>query len=102
MPPRLSPSAAQFARPWPALRPELRTPRIRACTTPRRSLATQQPPRTIAEFLRTQPDQRLDDAVVHGYVRSARKLKSDQFLNIGDGSCMKHLQAIVPRSLSNE
>ena len=67
-----------------------------------RPFSTHQPPRTIAEFLRTEPDRRLDDAYVHGYIRSSRKLKSDQFLNIGDGSCVKHLQAIVPRSLSNE
>lgn len=104
MPPRLPRAAAHFARPWPSLRPELRTPaRARARVAPaRRAFATQQAPRTVAEFLRSPPDGRLDDAVIHGYVRSARKLKSDQFLNIGDGSCVKHLQAIVPRSLSNE
>lgn len=65
-------------------------------------LSSQHASRTVAEFLRAEPSEKLDDAVVHGYVRSVRKLKSDRFLNIGDGSTVKHLQAIVPKTLASE
>ncbi|CAI4217556.1 unnamed protein product [Parascedosporium putredinis] len=59
-------------------------------------------PRTVAEFLGAEPGDKVEDAVVHGYVRSVRKLKSDRFLNIGDGSTVKHLQAIAPKSIAGE
>ncbi|SPO07596.1 related to asn-tRNA synthetase, mitochondrial [Cephalotrichum gorgonifer] len=104
MPPRLPrPSALPpLPRSWQSLSlspgPRIRTP----AATAYRLLSSQSRPQTVAEFLRIEKGQGLDNAVVYGYVRSVRKLKTERFLNIGDGSSVKHLQAIVPRSLGNE
>ena len=95
---RLSRPAASWLR-TPALKRSLIASRVPAYY---RLLSSKAPPRTVAEFLRADASERLDDAVVHGYVRSVRKLKSDRFLNIGDGSTVKHLQAIVPKAIASE
>ena len=54
-------------------------------------------PRTIAQFLEWNPPDDVADVVVNGYVRSVRRSKASQFVDIGDGSTRRPLQAVVPR-----
>ncbi|KAF6832043.1 asparaginyl-tRNA synthetase [Colletotrichum plurivorum] len=56
------------------------------------------PRRTVAQFLEWKPETAVEDVVVNGYVRSVRNMKSEQFVNIGDGSTRTPLQAMVSRS----
>lgn len=63
----------------------------------RRQLTTQSR-RTVAQFLDWKPDTEVQNVVVNGYVRSVRNMKTEQFVNIGDGSTRTSLQAMVSRS----
>ncbi|KAF5517890.1 Asparagine--tRNA ligase [Colletotrichum aenigma] len=63
----------------------------------RRQLTTQSR-RTVAQFLDWKPDTEVQNVVVNGYVRSVRNMKTEQFVNIGDGSTRTPLQAMVSRS----
>ncbi|KXH34905.1 asparaginyl-tRNA synthetase [Colletotrichum simmondsii] len=63
----------------------------------RRYLSTA-PRRTVAQFLQWKPETEVKDVVVNGYVRSVRNMKTDRFVNIGDGSSRSPIQALVSRS----
>ncbi|KAK1625139.1 asparaginyl-tRNA synthetase [Colletotrichum phormii] len=63
----------------------------------RRYLSTA-PRKTIAQFLEWKPESEVKDVVVNGYVRSVRNMKTDRFVNIGDGSSRSPIQALVSRS----
>lgn len=64
----------------------------------RRMLSTKQP-QTIHEYLGWKPEAAAPDVTVNGYVRSVRAMKSEIFVNIGDGSTRQPLQAMVPRDM---
>ncbi|KAL0936970.1 asparaginyl-tRNA synthetase [Colletotrichum truncatum] len=53
--------------------------------------------RTVAQFLETKPNSELKDVIVNGFVRSVRNMKTERFVNVGDGSTRKPLQAVVSR-----
>lgn len=63
----------------------------------RRNLSTA-PRKTVAQFLEWKPETEVKDVVVSGYVRSVRNMKTDRFVNIGDGSSRSPIQALVSRS----
>ncbi|KKA27023.1 hypothetical protein TD95_000551 [Thielaviopsis punctulata] len=63
------------------------------------STAARTTPKSIAQFLQTAPAARIENTSVSGYVRSSRKYKTEQFVDLGDGSSLKSLQAVMPRSL---
>ncbi|OHE92210.1 asparaginyl-tRNA synthetase [Colletotrichum orchidophilum] len=54
--------------------------------------------KTVAQFLEWKPDTEVKDVVVNGYVRSVRNMKTERFVNIGDGSSRSPIQALVSRS----
>ncbi|KAK1672138.1 asparaginyl-tRNA synthetase [Colletotrichum godetiae] len=56
------------------------------------------PRKTIAQFLEWKPESEVRNVVVNGYVRSVRNMKTDRFVNIGDGSSRLPIQALVSRS----
>ncbi|KAM0321934.1 hypothetical protein ACHAQA_009831 [Verticillium albo-atrum] len=66
-------------------------------------LLSSKPQRTVAQFLEWKPEadaaSEAARVVVNGYVRSARTMKSDVFVHVGDGSTRKPLQALVPRTM---
>jgi asparaginyl-tRNA synthetase len=65
-----------------------------------RRFSTKQPPRNVARLLDWKPADGAGarDVVVNGYVRAVRKSKASQFVDVGDGSTRKSLQAVVPRA----
>ncbi|CRK26005.1 hypothetical protein BN1708_004077 [Verticillium longisporum] len=75
-----------------------------SCTTrssvPTNALPSARPVRTVAQFLEWKPEAEATDVIVNGYVRSARTMKADVFVHIGDGSTRKPLQALVPRHMN--
>ena len=68
------------------------------CVRGRRQLATK-PPQTIAEYLDWKPKEAPQNVTINGHVRSVRAMKSEMFVNVGDGSTRKTLQALVPKTL---
>jgi hypothetical protein len=57
---------------------------------------SRQATRPIAHLLRWKPTEKVDNVVVHGYVRSVRSMKSHSFVSLGDGSSLAPLQAVIP------
>jgi hypothetical protein len=70
---------------------------LQSTASARRLLSTERP-RTIAQFLEWNPQEDVRNVVVNGYVRSVRKSKASQFVDIGDGSTRRPLQAVVPKA----
>jgi hypothetical protein len=63
-------------------------------------------PRTVADLLRWQPepnspDKTLHNVAIQGYVRSRHKLKTETFVQFGDGSSFKDVQAVVPTDMED-
>ncbi|KAK2036086.1 asparaginyl-tRNA synthetase [Colletotrichum somersetense] len=56
------------------------------------------PRKTVAEFLEWRPETEVKDVVLNGYVRSVRNMKTERFVNVGDGSSRTPVQALVSRS----
>ncbi|KZL70023.1 asparaginyl-tRNA synthetase [Colletotrichum tofieldiae] len=63
----------------------------------RRQLSTV-PRKTVAQFLDWKPETEVKDVVLNGYVRSVRNMKTERFVNVGDGSSRTPIQALVSRS----
>lgn len=65
---------------------------------PRRYVSSQkpqQPYRSLAQLLQWKPEEKVEDVVVNGFVRSVRGLKARRFISLGDGSSLAPLQAVV-------
>ncbi|KAL5601418.1 hypothetical protein BROUX41_002595 [Berkeleyomyces rouxiae] len=60
------------------------------------------PKRTIAQLLRTARPERIADVSVTGWVRSTRKSKTEQFVDVTDGSSLQPLQAVLSRALGTD
>lgn len=58
--------------------------------------------RTVADLKEWQPEGRVSDVQVCGWVRSVRKSSSVRFVDITDGSSMRPMQAVVNKSLAAE
>lgn len=58
--------------------------------------------RTVADLKEWQPEGRVSDVQVCGWVRSVRKSSSVRFVDITDGSSMRPMQAVVDKSLAAE
>lgn len=58
--------------------------------------------RTVADLKEWQPERRVSDVQVCGWVRSVRKSSSVRFVDITDGSSMRPMQAVVDKSLAAE
>ncbi|KAK2034834.1 asparaginyl-tRNA synthetase [Colletotrichum zoysiae] len=56
------------------------------------------PRKTVAQFLEWKPETEVKDVVLNGYVRSVRNMKTERFVNVGDGSSRTPVQALVSRS----
>ncbi|EHK43862.1 hypothetical protein TRIATDRAFT_36653 [Trichoderma atroviride IMI 206040] len=56
--------------------------------------------RTVADLKEWQPQGRVSDVQVCGWVRSVRKSSSVRFVDITDGSSMRPMQAVVDKSLA--
>ncbi|PNP45322.1 hypothetical protein TGAMA5MH_03046 [Trichoderma gamsii] len=56
--------------------------------------------RTVADLKEWQPEGRVSDVQVCGWVRSVRKSSSVRFVDITDGSSMRPMQAVVDKSLA--
>ncbi|TIC94095.1 Asparagine--tRNA ligase, mitochondrial [Colletotrichum higginsianum] len=56
------------------------------------------PRKTIAQFLDWKPEAEVNDVVLNGYIRSVRNMKTERFLNVGDGSSRTPIQALVSRT----
>ncbi|GJC88527.1 putative asparagine--tRNA ligase, mitochondrial [Colletotrichum liriopes] len=54
--------------------------------------------KTVAQFLDWKPETEVKDVVLNGYVRSVRNMKTERFVNVGDGSSRTPIQALVSRS----
>ncbi|KAK1959879.1 asparaginyl-tRNA synthetase [Colletotrichum sublineola] len=63
----------------------------------RRQLSTA-PRKTVAQFLDWKPETEVKDVVLNGYVRSVRNMKTERFINVGDGSSRTPIQALISRS----
>ncbi|KAK0649455.1 hypothetical protein B0T16DRAFT_131450 [Cercophora newfieldiana] len=61
-----------------------------------RRCLSQQPKRSVAQYLQWKPAEKVDDVVVDGYVRSVRSMKAHRFVSLGDGSSLAPLQALIP------
>lgn len=57
---------------------------------------------TLADLRSWTPGGPSPEIKVYGHVRSVKKLAQHMFVNITDGSSMRPLQAVVPRSLNSE
>ncbi|KAM0525364.1 hypothetical protein ACHAPE_000065 [Trichoderma viride] len=58
--------------------------------------------RTVADLKEWQPEGRVSDVQVCGWVRSVRKSSSVRFVDITDGSSLRPMQAVVDKSLATE
>lgn len=58
--------------------------------------------RTVADLKEWQPERRVSDVQVCGWVRSVRKSSSVRFVDITDGSSMRPMQAVIDKSLAAE
>lgn len=58
--------------------------------------------RTVADLKEWQPEGRVSDVQVCGWVRSVRKSSSVRFVDITDGSSLRPMQAVVDKSLAAE
>ncbi|KAH8175005.1 tRNA synthetases class II (D, K and n) domain-containing protein [Sarocladium implicatum] len=58
--------------------------------------------KSLADLKGWAPDGPSPEIKVYGHVRSVKKLAQHMFVNITDGSSMRPLQAVVPRSLDLE
>ncbi|PTB44545.1 hypothetical protein M441DRAFT_44592 [Trichoderma asperellum CBS 433.97] len=56
--------------------------------------------RTVADLKEWQPERRVSDVQVCGWVRSVRKSSSVRFVDITDGSSMRPMQAVIDKSLA--
>jgi hypothetical protein len=89
-----APGDSRAMRFTPALRPSS----VSRVLRPRRACqryVSQQVNRSIAQLLAWKPDEKVDDVVVNGFVRSIRSMKANQFVSLGDGSSLAPLQALV-------
>ncbi len=90
-------------RPAPALRPSSvsrvlgprRVASFRRCLSQQAQQARQASNRPISELLKWRPEEKADDVVVNGFVRSVRSMKTHRFIALGDGSSLTPLQALV-------
>ncbi|KAK4179384.1 putative mitochondrial asparaginyl-tRNA synthetase precursor [Triangularia setosa] len=72
----------------------------RRCLSHQATATPVQPTRPISQLLKWKPDEKVNDVVVHGYVRSVRGMKAWRFVSLGDGSSLDPLQAVVESGLA--
>ncbi|PHH54826.1 Asparagine--tRNA ligase, mitochondrial [Ceratocystis fimbriata CBS 114723] len=69
---------------------------------PRRLYSTAIPKKTVAQFLTVGPAESISNARITGWVRSTRKSKTEQFVDVSDGTSLRPLQAVVPRAMGTD